>query len=433
MRTKSSFKLPSIPSFKESLLQWGQQFGEVMWLDGNGHKDPYSSFDALLAVEAHTSLRVDDQNGFEELTKYQNEVGDWIFGYLSYDLKNEIEQLESHNYDGLDFPKLYFFRPKKIIRIIGDRVHFLYMKELKDEIEPDFRAISAFPVGRQTNTSSINIKMRIFKDAYYNKVDQLLAHIHRGDVYEANFCQEFYAEDVVIDPAATYGRLNSISRPPFATFFRSGEMYLLSASPERYLKKEGSKVISQPIKGTARRAAGTSEDTHLKMALACDKKERAENIMIVDLVRNDLSKGAIRGSVGVAELCQVYSYAQVHQMISTVTARVLPSKNPVEIIVETFPMGSMTGAPKVSAMKIIETLEATKRGLYSGAMGYFDPNGNFDFSVVIRSILYNADKKYVSYSVGSAITARSVPEREYEECLLKARAMREVLEGGKGG
>lgn len=428
MRTKVSYKIESVPAFKDSLLEWGRQFGEVLWLDGNGHKDLYGSFDAVLAVQAHDFLRVEGKNGFEALDNYQRKSADWIFGYLSYDLKNEVEPLESDNFDGLGFPQLYFFRPKKIIRIKGQRVDFLYLQEEKDDIHHDFTAISKLRSGQDILSSPINIKMRIFKDAYHDQVKQILAHIHRGDIYEVNFCQEFYAENVAIDPFSTYGRLNSISRPPFASFFKWGEMYLLSASPERYLKREGGKIISQPIKGTARRSANAAEDDRLKTVLEQDKKERAENIMIVDLVRNDLSKSAIKGSVAVEELCKVYSYTQVHQMISTVTAQVPLSKGSVEIIKETFPMGSMTGAPKMSAMRIIEELEATRRGLYSGAVGYFAPNGNFDLSVVIRSILYNAAKKYVSFSVGSAITAKSIPEREYEECLLKAKAMRKVLE-----
>ena len=272
--------------------------------------------------------------------------------------------------------------------------------------------------------------MRIHKDAYFEKVNRLLGHIHRGDVYEANFCQEFYAKETILDPWETYYRLNHISKPPFASFMRIGEQYLMCASPERYLKKIGQKVISQPIKGTARRGQNPEEDESLKMALAQDEKERAENIMITDLVRNDLSKSALKGSVDVEELCKVYSYTQVHQMISTVVSQIPKEKNAVELIKETFPMGSMTGAPKISAMKIIESLEETKRGLYSGAVGYFAPNGDFDFNVVIRSILYDASKKYVSFSVGSAITSKSNPEKEYQECLLKAKAMRSVLEQG---
>jgi para-aminobenzoate synthetase component 1 len=206
---------------------------------------------------------------------------------------------------------------------------------------------------------------------------------------------------------------------------------LLSASPERYLKKEGEHLISQPIKGTEKRAATKKADEKLIAALEQNPKERAENIMIVDLVRNDFSRFAIKGSVKVDELCKVYTFEQVHQLISTVSCNVKSGIHPVEILKNTFPMGSMTGAPKISAMKIIEALEETKRGLYSGAVGYFMPNGDFDFNVIIRSILYNAEKKYVSYSVGGAITAQSIPEKEYEECLLKAKAMKHVLLNAK--
>jgi para-aminobenzoate synthetase component 1 len=161
--------------------------------------------------------------------------------------------------------------------------------------------------------------------------------------------------------------------------------------------------------------------------LARDEKERAENVMIVDLVRNDLSKTAKKGAVAVEELCKVYSFKQVHQMISTVVSEIDSELHPIETLRSTFPMGSMTGAPKVSAMKIIEHLEVSKRGLYSGAIGYFTPENDFDFNVVIRSILYNEEKKYISYSVGSAITIKSDAAKEYEECLLKAKAMKYVL------
>jgi para-aminobenzoate synthetase component 1 len=256
----------------------------------------------------------------------------------------------------------------------------------------------------------------------------MLSHIHRGDIYEANFCQEFYAQHSEINPLETFKKLNKISKPPFATFLKTGDKYLMSASPERYIKKSGSSIISQPIKGTAKRSLDTVEDEKLKEELFKDEKERSENIMIVDLVRNDLSHTAKRGTVKVEELCKVYSFLQVHQMISTISCQVDAETSPVDIIKTTFPMGSMTGAPKISAMKIIEHLEETKRGLYSGAVGYFTPSGDFDFNVIIRSILYNATKKYISYSVGSAITAKSNPLKEYEECLIKAKAMRQVLE-----
>lgn len=221
--------------------------------------------------------------------------------------------------------------------------------------------------------------------------------------------------------------MNEISSSPFATFLKLDENYLLSASPERFLKRIKNTLISQPIKGTIKRGDSKSEDDELKKQLANDLKERAENIMIVDLVRNDLSRTAIKGSVKVDELCEVYSFKQVHQLISTVVSEVTPETNSVDVIKSLFPMGSMTGAPKIAAMKIIEELEETKRGLFSGAVGYFSPTGDFDFNVIIRSILYNATNKYISFSVGGAITSKSVIEKEYEECLLKAKAMRQVL------
>ena len=256
----------------------------------------------------------------------------------------------------------------------------------------------------------------------------MLRHIERGDIYEANFCQEFFSENTKIDPLKSYLHLNEISKPPFATFLKFDKHYVLSASPERYLKKTGERIVSQPIKGTAKRLEDPSEDKKMVEKLSLDPKERSENIMITDLVRNDLSKIAEKGSVKVEELCKIYSFEQVHQMISTISCTVSADLSPVKIIKNTFPMGSMTGAPKISAMKIIEELEDAKRGLYSGAVGYFEPNGDFDFNVIIRSILYNEDLNYVSYSVGGAITVKSIPENEYEECLIKAKAMREVLE-----
>lgn len=431
MRKKVSFTVPDIVSFKQSLLNWSQQYYEVVWLDSNGHKSKYSSFDGMIAVDALTSIVTDTQNAFEDLSNYQSNTKDWIFGYLSYDLKNDTELLSSSNNDSLNFPALYFFQPKKLIEIEGTTVTFRYLNMVADEIEEDYKNILEAPTPfapELGNKSDIKIKLRIFKDEYFSRVNKMLNHIHRGDIYEANFCQEFYAENTEIDALKTYLKLNSITRAPFSAFLKINDKYLLSSSPERYIRKLGNKVISQPIKGTAKRSSNPIEDQLLVKALEKDEKERAENIMIVDLVRNDLSKSALKGSVEVEELCKVYSFDQVHQMISTVTAEVSNTKDPVDIIKETFPMGSMTGAPKVSAMRIIEELEASKRGLYSGTVGYFTPENDFDFNVVIRSILYNHTAQYVSFSVGSAITAMAIPEKEYEECLLKAKAMRQVLE-----
>ncbi len=432
MRQQCSFTISNPFAYKSALLKWSKAFPKVIWLDSNAHISKYGSFDFLLAVGKQTDKSI-SLDSFDPLKRFVGEKQDWLFGFFSYDFKNQLEDLDSKNFDGLDFPVLHFFQPTKIIKCNGSTLQFLYLDDCSHEIEEDFTQIGAlmdFDENDEVHTP-IKIKMRIHKDAYFEKANKLLEHIHRGDIYEANFCQEFYAEGVSIDPWETYQRLNAISEPPFAAFMRFKDKYLMCASPERYIRKQGTTVLSQPIKGTSRRDGNQTEDEILKNQLALDEKERAENIMITDLVRNDLSKSALKGSVVVEELCKVYTYKQVHQLISTVTAEIPLDKNPVELIEETFPMGSMTGAPKISAMKIIEGLEETKRGLYSGAVGYFDPEGNFDFNVVIRSILYNATSKYASFSVGSAITAKSDPEREYQECLLKAKAMRSVLETGE--
>lgn len=435
MRTTRFFKLKNVDAFKKALLLWSQQFNEVVWLESNNYKQAYSSFEAMLAVDAFTSIQTDYQQAFNELKNYQTKTKDWIFGYLTYDLKNGIEDLSSNNFDGLRFPDMHFFQPKRLFLFKDDILEIQYLNYLKDQVDSDLKAIKQIEDTahkeidvKANDVPPVKIKLRVHKDEYFDKVTSMLRHIHRGDIYEANFCQEFYAENTTINPLETYVKLNQISKPPFASFVKFHDNYVASASPERYLKKEGNTIISQPIKGTAKRSENLAEDQNLKINLGKDEKERSENIMIVDLVRNDLSKTSIKGSVKVEELCKVYTFEQVHQMISTVTSEVTDKVHPVDIIKTTFPMGSMTGAPKISAMKIIEKLEETKRGIYSGAIGYFTPDNDFDFNVVIRSILYNARKKYVSYSVGGAITAKSNPLKEYEECLVKAKAMRQVLE-----
>lgn len=426
MRTLFYKNIEDSNCFKNQLLIWAEQFEEVVFLDSNSYQQNYSSFDFVLAVDAFTSIKTDFINGFEDLKNYQQQSKDWLFGYLSYDLKNDLEALESNNFDGLQFADLYFFQPKKIFIFKENilEVHYLHLCE--DEFETDLATIQNCqnPI---SSSSNLEIKQRIDEESYIAKVTKMLAHIQRGDIYEANFCMEFYANEAVIEPIEIFQKLNAISNTPFGLFFKNKEHYLLCASPERYLRKQGTKVITQPIKGTSRRFSDPILDLESKNALEQNPKERSENIMIVDLVRNDLSRTATKGSVEVEELCGIYSFEQVHQMISTVVSEVESSLSPVDILRTTFPMGSMTGAPKIAAMKIIESLEETKRGIYSGAFGYFSPNNDFDFNVVIRSIAYNATNKYISFSVGSAITSQSNPQQEYEECLLKAKAMFEVL------
>ena len=427
MRTSFRPNISPLVDFKKQLLLWSQQFREVTFMDSNQYKQEFSNYDWILAVDAFTSIKTDYFNAFEDLKQYQQSTRDWIFGYLAYDLKNDVESLESKNFDGLQFPDLFFFQPKKLFLVKGNEIEIRYLYCCDDEFETDWKEINSIATDFETLDINVTIQQRISAEEYQQKVSRMLEHIHHGDLYEANFCMEFYAENAQIEPVETFLKLNEISKPPFAVFFKNHKQFLLSASPERYLKKEGDLLISQPIKGTAKRFSDPIDDEESKNKLATDAKERAENIMITDLVRNDLSHTAQKGSVQVTELCGIYSFLQVHQMISTITSNLDPQYAAVDALRHTFPMGSMTGAPKISTMKIIEELEESKRGLYSGAVGYFTPEGDFDFNVVIRSILYNQQNQYLSFSVGSAITSLSIPENEYQECLLKAKAMFEVL------
>ncbi|PHR13089.1 MAG: aminodeoxychorismate synthase, component I [Aequorivita sp.] len=429
MRTIKKLSFSLNENLKTSLLLWAQQFDEVVWMDSNNYSQKHATYQAILAVDAFTAIKTDAHNAFDKLKDYQHSTADWIFGYMTYDLKNDVEKLNSNNFDGLGFPDLYYFQPKKIFLFTENSVEMHYLNMVADEIDNDFLTISEINQHSEepVHQKNIKISIRTSKDNYLEKVEEVLEHIKRGDIYEVNICQEFYAEDAEINPLEAFIQLNRISKPPFSVFLKLNNIFALSASPERYLKKTGTTVISQPIKGTAKRLKNKKKDIEMAQQLAKDPKERSENIMITDLVRNDLSRIAEKGSVSVEELCAIYTFEQVHQMISTVTCSVSQNTSSVEILRNTFPMGSMTGAPKISAMQIIEETEDAKRGLYSGTIGYFTPTGDFDFNVVIRSILYNSSTKYVSFSVGGAITINSVPEKEYEECLLKAKAMREVL------
>lgn len=432
MRKITSIEINNKILFKDKLLIWAQKFENVVWLDSNtdsnNGKSAYSNYDTIIAVDAEDKIHENyRKSSFDLLTAFKTRVKDYIFGYLSYDLKNDTENLSSNNFDGLGFSDIHFFQPKKIFFIKGNILEMHFLEKYVDELENDLLEIDKISLSNKIPTGTINLRNRISKKEYFNKLDQILDHIHRGDIYEVNYCQEYYSQGTTIDPVLVYQKLNKISTPPFAAFLKINDKYLLSASPERFVKKQDYQIISQPIKGTAKRSKNIEEDREISKQLYTDPKERSENIMIVDLVRNDLSKTAVKGTVQVEELCKVYSFKQVHQLVSTVKSTVPQNMDSVIILKSLFPMGSMTGAPKISAMKIIEEQEETKRGLYSGAVGYFTPTDDFDFNVVIRSILYNQSKKYVSFSVGGAITAQSNPEKEYQECLLKANAMINAL------
>lgn len=408
-------------SFKQKALQWANQFEICCCFDSNEYTDPYSKYDFLLAAGARQQLNVNTGRAFKSLEEFQRVNAEWMFGLMSYDLKNEIEALSSTHVDHLDFPDLFFFIPENLIAIRNGNIEVLRGEAGLLE------RIHALSLHQPAANPPLNIECRIDKTTYLDKVNELREHISRGDIYEVNFCQEFFAENASIDPFGVYLNLNELSPTPFAGFFKIKDNYILSASPERFLCKRGNQLISQPIKGTAKRSNDQQEDEFIKRALKNNLKEQAENVMIVDLVRNDLTKSAVPGTVKVDELFGIYSFPQVHQMISTISCQVNPVLSSAEIIKNTFPMGSMTGAPKVRAMELIEETECSRRGIYSGTFGYFDADGDFDFNVVIRSILYNKQKKYLSFQVGGAITYASSAESEYEECMLKASAMIKTL------
>lgn len=423
MRVTKSFPVSDHFPWFQQLLAWTQQQSHFIWLESNVEavKDSYATYDWLIGADIHQQWDV------AEIQKIRKEKPDWYFGYFSYDYKNQIYGLTSSNATSVAVPDAFFFQPKKVIYLQKGQLFFSYLEEIQQEIEVDYVFLTEemHPL-KSTEKSSLNITS-IGKETYLKAVQKVQQHIQRGDIYETNYCMEFVAKNANINPWKVFQDLNRISKAPMSVFAKMGEQFLLSASPERYLKRTGNQLISQPIKGTAKRGKTNEEDGKLKTALRNDPKEQMENVMIVDMVRNDLSRLAVKNSVQVQELFGIYTFEQVHQMISTIVAEVNKETHWLDIIHATFPMGSMTGAPKISAMKITEALETFQRGWYSGTFGYITPTGDFDFNVVIRSIQHDAAKKIVSFGVGSAITIQANPELEYEECLLKAKAMLQIL------
>jgi para-aminobenzoate synthetase component I len=427
MAKSTTITLNDATAFKRKALQWAQNFGTVCLLDNNEYAaNKYPAKNWVLAVDA-VDFVTGNKNAFEQLKQFQAQAQSTIFGFLSYDFKNEIEKLESRNPDNVGFPAMYFFSPRYVFEITGNKLtlnrNYPETFEILELIE------KYMPPPVHANTIAPHIHCSTGKDDYIKNVNRIKKQIAAGDYYELNYCLQFKAEDTFINPAETFIKLNNRAQAPFSCFFKLSDKYLLCASPERFLKKEGHQLISQPIKGTIQKGATPQQDEALKNQLLNDEKERAENVMIVDLVRNDLARSARPGTVKVEELFGIYGFNAVNQMISTVTATLRDDVDFSGAIKNAFPMGSMTGAPKIEVMKNIERYENFKRGLYSGSVGYIDSNGDFDLNVVIRSILYNAVTGFVSLPAGGAITFDSDPESEYNEVLLKAKGMMEVLKG----
>lgn len=428
MRQKATYHISNIDSFKKNLLFWASQFQHTaVYLGGTDSENGlHMKYDMLVGVDSISTL-VSFSDSFHALRSFHDSKQDWIFGFLSYDLKNEVEDLRSSNIDEMLLPNLSFFQPKWVFEIIDNDINIHFPLEVpRKEMQLVFKEIMLTEIDVR-KASKVNVKNRISKSEYISTFNKLQEHIKRGDIYEINFCQEYFAKSAVLNPVSIFEKLYEISNSPFSAFFRIDDLHLMSASPERFIKKSSNKIISQPIKGTIKRGDSEEQDLKLKEKLRQCPKEQSENVMIVDLVRNDLSKTAKMSTVKVEELFGIYSFTQVHQMISTVTSELKDGTHWSEVLKTTFPMGSMTGAPKIRAMQLIEEYEVFKRGLYSGSVGYVTPGGDFDFNVVIRSILYNASNNYVSLAVGSAITANANGEAEYAECELKAKAMLEVL------
>jgi para-aminobenzoate synthetase component I len=420
-----SFVINNLTEFKQKMLNWANRFNIFCLLDNQQYDNEAPAFECLLAVGDKQRIEMNAGNAFEALKFFYDKNPGWLFGHFGYDLKNETEELQSAHFDGIGFADMHFFVPQLVLKLSATEVK-IFGNENAGKVYADIMVTPGL-IG-SAEKAIPEIRSRFSKAGYVKTVEKLQQHILRGDCYEINFCQEFFADEVSIDPLKAYHKLSGLSPNPFAALYKTANRYCLCASPERYLKKTGDKLVSQPIKGTSKRDLHNADmDLQHKKYLSSSAKEKSENVMVVDLVRNDLSKICKEGTVKVDELFGVYSFPQVHQLISTVSGELEQGVHWTDAIKSSFPMGSMTGAPKKKVMELIERYEQTKRGLFSGAIGFVDPRKDFDFNVVIRSIFYNASTGYLSFQTGSAITFSSIAALEYEECLLKAEAIMKVL------
>lgn len=400
------------------MLNWANRFNIFCLLQSNGYRStPQGTHDFILAVGAKEIITLPDPVDYYALKQFSLDHSGWIFGHLNY---------PSHVEDPCGFPQACFFLPEHVLTIREESIEVLYSDMKPDEL------IEMIVSCKEEIASFVQINQQvnhhISKSEYLEKLDLLKGHLQRGDCYEINFCQGFFINDIQLDPLSLYQALNEISPNPFASLYKLHNSYCICASPERFLKRQANKIISQPIKGTLQRDLSNADnDAKLKKTLEKSEKDRSENVMIVDLVRNDLSKICTEGSVKVPELFGIHSFPQVHHMISTIEGEVESDKHWTEIIDACFPMGSMTGAPKKKVMELIANYEATPRGLFSGTIGYVSPSGDFDFNVVIRSIFYNQAAQQLRFLSGGGITIHSEPELEYEESMAKSAAIRKLL------
>jgi len=377
---------------------------------------------AYLAWGRKSAFVLNENNASEidQLNVWLKEKTLPVLGYISFEAKKLFEKNTYENCCSDGSELIYFFEPEHIWKE-ENGIWFSLTEEQPNErsVVEDF--LSNYKnIEHTRKEEKLVFEMLENKQTYFEKIARILEHIQHGNYYETNFCMPLQAKGILNDAFAHFSKMNSTTEAPHAVYFNGENLQLLCTSPERFIQKKGNKIISQPIKGTIKRGANNTEDEENKTLLQTSKKERSENIMIVDLVRNDLSRIAEKASVQVTALCELHTFKTLHHLVSTVEAELPSNITFKEILAATFPMGSMTGVPKISAVQHMEKIEMLDRGLYSGTFGTIEPNGNFDFNVIIRSAIYNKEKKQTTIKVGSAITHASNAEAEYDECLLKA-------------
>lgn len=428
-RNKVNYSIsPSeVVTLKARILNWLQQFSILTFLDNNFYTSRYGSFECIAAAGALSAVTANESDPLHALQQAHNSNPDWFFGHMCYEYKDLLEKKLFSNHKAIHgSPLLHFVVPETVCYINQAQDTFTIETVLQaDEV---YQAITKCPGHNVADPlPKLTFRQTIDKEKYLNTIQRLLQHIKDGDCYEINYCIGGVTNCKDLSPVSSYQALNALSPSPFAAYYKLHNNYMMCASPERYIRKDGNQIISQPIKGTARRDTDPQKDEIIKAKLAANIKEQAENIMIVDLVRNDLARCCETGSIEVNELFGIYSFPQVHQLISTVSGTMKANSDFTTAIRTTFPMGSMTGAPKHKVMQLIEQYETTRRELFSGTIGYITPAGDFDFNVIIRTLFYNALSGVLSWSAGGAITYDSIPENEWEEMRLKAWAVERIF------
>ena len=419
----NTFTVDDPQGFKIKMLNWADRFNIFCLLDNNNYQADFNDLEFVLAAGCVRSFSFPEENAFGTLQQFFNGKPSLLFGHLSYNATG-------NTYTGkikpdIDFGKGFFFEPETVVKLTGNIVTVELSAITPKEI---FNRINEQPLATDKKYKPLPVQPFFTKEEYLQRIKKIKQHIQRGDCYELNFCQHFFCDHAEIDPVNIYQKLSSLSPAPFGALYKLNNNYCLCASPERFLKKAGTRLISQPIKGTKRRdLSDKNKDLLLANELRNDAKEQSENVMITDLVRNDLSMVCEKGSVKVTELFGVYTFPQVHHLVTTVEGTLAPGKCFTEALSTCFPMGSMTGAPKKRVTELIEKYEGYDRGLFSGAIGYITPEGDFDFNVVIRSIFYDNANRKLSFFAGGGITFYSDPEKEFDESNTKAEAIIKIL------